>query len=143
MNEFVLIFFSITFLATLAFLASITGPTAEFIGIRIENITCPMPSYQNDTAYDQDCSGIHNTQAYEDETTFSIPTGFLHWIGDTFHVVGVKIFVIFELIGTAITPPTTLLGFDLESALVVVWPIYIGIYIALAIGIYKVLSPFS
>lgn len=111
---------------------------SDVAGDYYENITCQYPDYTlGINATSITCSYIDHPTPYEDESTFSIPTGWITYLGDTIASFFYRIGLVFALITIWITFPVEVDG--------LFFLVYINIPLALMLGfgIYKVVDPFN
>lgn len=102
-----------------------------------DNITCQYPDYTlGINATSITCSYIDHPTPYEDESTFSIPTGWITFLGDTLASFFYRIGLVFALLTLWITFPIAV-----EDLFFMIY-ITVPLAIMLGFGVYKGVSPF-
>jgi hypothetical protein len=163
--------FSIVIILIFALISN-SGTTAiTNIENQIAILNCPFPlfngnDYLNGTiiysasssgtfyvCYKDPLSANPTTIAYYDhnynDTSFgTLPTGWLHYIGDTLSVFGGKVVAIFTLISYVLTPINLdILGYTIADiggvALIFIIGVYAFCYVSIGAWIYKLIVPFG
>ena len=145
MSSYVLLLTPIIFFMITAFILQ-EALDVDPVGDIIDRIICAWPDYNNgiDNAV-VTCSIIDHDTAYASDNAFGFPTGWFQYTADIvtsfFYRVG-NVFLVLAVPFLVITPVNATLQAGGVDVLAILFPVFILMYVMLAVGLYKTLSPF-